>query len=92
MAYMFVKHSVKDYDAWKAVFDSVSDLRRRNGEKSYQILRQDNGSNGLVALFEWDSLDNARQYASSPELKEAMERAGVSGKPEILFLEEAARG
>jgi heme-degrading monooxygenase HmoA len=89
---MFVQHGVQDYEAWKSVFDSVGDLRRRNGEKSYQILRQENGSNKLVALFEWDSLDNARKYAASPELKEAMQRAGVTGKPEILFLEEADRG
>jgi hypothetical protein len=89
---MFVRHSVQDYEAWKSVFDSVGDLRRRNGEKSYQILRQDNASNNLVALFEWDNLDNARKYAASPELKEAMQRAGVTGKPEILFLEEASRG
>ena len=61
MAYMFVRHSVQDYEAWKSVFDSVGDLRRRNGEKSYQILRQENGSKELVALFEWDSLDNARK-------------------------------
>ena len=92
MAYMFVRHSVRDYEAWKSVFDDVSDLRKRSGEKSYQILRQENGSKELVALFEWDSLDNARKYAASPELKEAMQRAGVVGKPEILFLEEAARG
>ena len=92
MAYMFVQHGVQDYEAWKSVFDSVGDLRRRNGEKSYQILRQENGSNKLLALFEWDSLDNARKYAASPELKEAMQRAGVTGKPEILFLEEADRG
>ena len=92
MAYMLVRHSVQDYKAWKSVFDSVADLRRRNGEKSYRILSQENGSNDLVALFEWDSLDNARKYAASPELKEAMHRAGVVGKPEILFLEEAARG
>ena len=92
MAYMLVRHSVQDYKAWKSVFDSVADLRRRNGEKSYRILSQENGSNNLVALFEWDSLDNARKYAASPELKEAMQRAGVVGKPEILFLEEAARG
>lgn len=92
MAYMFVRHNVQDYEAWKSVFDSVSDLRRSSGEQSYQILRQDNGSTSVVALFQWDNLDNARQYASSPELKEAMERAGVTGKPEILFLEEAARG
>ena len=92
MAYMLVRHSVKDYEAWKSVFDSVSDLRQRYGEKSYQILRQENGSNDLVALFEWDSLDNARKYAASPELKAAMQQAGVTGKPDILFLEEAARG
>ncbi|HSR31589.1 MAG TPA: antibiotic biosynthesis monooxygenase [Anaerolineae bacterium] len=92
MAYMFVRHSVQDYEAWKSVFDSVSDLRTRNGEKSYQILREENGSTDLVAIFEWDNLENARRYAGSPELREAMQRAGVSGKPEILFLEEAARG
>ena len=92
MAYMFVRHSVKDFDAWKSVFDSVSDLRKKNGEMSYQILRQDNGASSIFALFEWDNLDNARQYATSAELKAAMERAGVTGKPEIFFLEEAARG
>jgi heme-degrading monooxygenase HmoA len=92
MAYMLVRHKVKDYEAWKSVFDSVKDLRTRNGEKSYQILRQENGSNKVVALFGWDNLDNARKYAASAELKEAMHRAGVTGKPEIEFLEEAARG
>jgi heme-degrading monooxygenase HmoA len=92
MAYMLVRHSVEDYEAWKSIFDSNSDLRRRNGEKSYQILRQDNGSNNLIGLFQWDSLDSARAYAASPELKAAMERAGVTGKPEVLFLEESARG
>ena len=91
MAYMFVRHSVRDYEAWKLVFDEVSDLRQRNGERSYQILRPDNDSKELFALFEWDSLDNARNYAASPELREAMGRAGVTGKPEIFFLEEAVR-
>ncbi len=92
MSYMFVRHSVKDFEAWKSVFDSVSDLRRRNGEMGYQILRQENGSKELFLLFEWDNLDNARKYAASPELKAAMERAGVTSKPDISFLEEATRG
>jgi quinol monooxygenase YgiN len=92
MAYMFVRHNVQDYEAWKSVFDSVRDLRKRSGEKSYQILRQDSDSNNLIVVNEWDHLDSARRFAASPELKAAMERAGVAGKPEILFLEEAARG
>ena len=92
MAYMLVRSSVQDYEAWKPVFESGMDMRRRNGEKSYQILREGNGSSELIALFQWDNLDNARRFAASPELKEAMQRAGVVGKPEILFLEEATRG
>lgn len=67
-------------------------MRKRNGKKSYQILRPENDANGVVALLEWDNLDNARKYATSPELKEAMAQAGVIGKPDIMFLEEAARG
>jgi heme-degrading monooxygenase HmoA len=92
MAYMFVRSNVQDYEAWKSVFDSQSGLRRRSGEKSYRILRPENGSNEVDILFAWDNLDNARKFASSAELKEAMQQAGVVGKPEILFLEEAARG
>ena len=92
MAYMFVRHSVQDYEAWKSVFDDFADLRKKSGEQAYQILTQEDDSNSLVALFQWDNLDNARAYAASPELREGMQRAGVTSKPEILFLEEAARG
>jgi len=92
MAYMLVRHSVKDYEAWKSVFDSKRDLRKRYGEKSYQILRDAKSPNELVSLFAWDSLEKAREYASSPELKEAMADAGVIGKPEISFLGQAAQG
>ena len=92
MATMFARATVQDYEAWKSVFDSMSGLRKKYGEESYRILRSENGSTELFVLFEWDNLDNARAYAASPELKAAMERAGVTGKPEILFLEEAARG
>lgn len=92
MAYMLVRHSVRDYKAWKSAFDSKLDLRKRYGEKSYKILREDESPNELVALFAWDSLENARKYANSAELKEAMADAGVIGKPDIEFLEQAAQG
>jgi hypothetical protein len=92
MAYMLTRHSVKDFEAWKSVFDSKRDLRKRYGEKSYQILRQDGSPNDVVALFAWDSLENARKFAGSAELKESMAEAGVIGKPDITFLEQAAQG
>ena len=88
MVYMLAQHKVEDFANWKEVFDSLVDLRKKNGEKSAQILHDADNPNSLTLLFEWDNLNNARQYAQSPELKAAMQRAGVAGPPTISFLTE----
>jgi quinol monooxygenase YgiN len=88
MASMLVQHKVKDFAAWKNVYDSVADLRASNGELSDQIYRDASDPNSLTVIFKWDSLANAQKYAQSPELKAAMEKAGVDGPPNIFFLNE----
>jgi quinol monooxygenase YgiN len=88
MASMLVQHKVKDYAAWKTVYDSVIDLRTSNGELSDQIYRDASDPNSITVIFSWDSLENAKKYAQSPELKAAMEKAGVAGPPSIYFLNE----
>jgi len=92
MAHLFIKHKVKDYTAWKKVFDGFIETRKAGGEKSYQILHPDNDPNNLLAIFEWDSLENARRFTGSSELKNAMSNAGVIEQPEVYFLEEHAVG
>ena len=47
--------------------------------------------NELVILLEWDSLENARRFADVDELREAMQRAGVTDRPDVYFLEEVER-
>jgi len=39
-------------------------------------------------LFEWDDLGKARSFANSDDLVKTMQKAGVSDKPDIYFLEE----
>ena len=89
MASMLVQHQVKDFSEWKKVYDSLADLRASNGELSDQIFRDASDPNRLTLIFKWDSLANAQKYAQSPELKAAMEKAGVNGPPKIYFLNEA---
>ena len=90
MAHVLVKHKkLENYSKWREVFESANDLRAANGEKSAKIFRDADASDSLVLLFEWDSLDNARRYTQSPELKAAMEKAGLTTPPEISFLDEA---
>jgi quinol monooxygenase YgiN len=88
MASMLVQHSVKDFAVWKKMYDSVADLRASSGELSDQVYRDASDPNKLTAIFKWDSLENAQKYANSPELKAAMEKAGVEGPPNIFFLNE----
>ena len=75
MATVLIQHQVKDYDAWKEVFDSAIDLRKSNGELSAQVYRSNEDGNNVTALFTWDSIENARSYVESAELKEAMQFA-----------------
>ena len=89
MASMLIQHKVKGFAEWKKVYDSVSELRASNGELSDQIFRDESDPNSLTVIFKWNSLANAKKYAHSPELKAAMEKAGVEGRPTINFLNEA---
>jgi quinol monooxygenase YgiN len=89
MAMMMVQHTVKDYGQWKKGFDSAAGLRTSAGELSAQVYRDSNDPNKVTVMNKWNSLANAQKFAHSPELKEAMEKAGVSGAPTITFLNEA---
>ena len=92
MPYLFVRHKVEDYARWKSAFDDFTATRKAAGEKSYQLCRIVDDPNNIVVMNEWDNVDNLRKFMQSPELQEAMQRAGVSEQPEIHILEEIEKG
>jgi len=92
MANVLMKHRVEDYSAWKRVFDEFIDTRRAGGERSWRIWQTDDDANNLVLLFSWDSIENARAFMASPELKATMENAGVTEPPDVYFMEEVDKG
>lgn len=89
MATMLVQHHVKDYATWKSVFDSMADLRKSNGELSHKIYRDTMDPNKLTVFNTWDTIEKAKKFGNSDELKAAMDKAGVEGAPTISFLKEA---
>ena len=92
MSHVLIRHKVNDFAAWKKAFQNFKDVRKEFGEKSYQILQHEEDANNIYLMFEWDSMDNARRFFESSELKTAMEGAGVAEPPEINFLSEALKG
>jgi len=49
-------------------------------------MRNDDNSTEIVVVLGWSDREKARQYAASPKLKEAMQKASVIGPPEVLLL------
>ena len=89
MVIMLVQHTVKDYSKWKKEFDSAAEMRASGGEVSVKIYRDATDANKLTLVNTWDSMVKAQKFAQSPELKAAMEKAGVISAPVISFLNEA---
>ncbi len=89
MASMLIQHKIKDYAEWKKAFDSNASLRTSSGEISAHIFRDASDPNSITVLNKWNSMENAQKFAHSPELKAAMEKAGVVGQPSVFFLNEA---
>ena len=87
MPHVLVQHEVKDFDAWKVGFDAAAGMRAQSGEKSAYIFNNADNPNLITAIFEWDSFENAQKYFfNTPELKAAMQKAGVLGQPNITML------
>jgi hypothetical protein len=88
MINVLVHHEVADYPAWKSIFDSALDFRHQHGERSCRIFHSANNVNDLTLMFEWENLDQARNFMGSDELKARMKASGVKGQPHVEFLTE----
>ena len=65
MDYVLIIHAVKDYAAWKKVFDSAAAMRKEAGERSYRVLRYENDADKVVHFSHWASLAHAKAFFES---------------------------
>jgi len=87
MDHVLIIHAVKDYAAWKQIFDSAAVIRKEAGELSYQLLRFEHDANKVVHFSRWKSIENAKAFFESPRLVAIREQAGVEA-PEFMYLEQ----
>jgi heme-degrading monooxygenase HmoA len=87
MPYILVRHKVADFSKWKPAYDAHLPARKEAGIKEVHVLRNVDDPNEVVVLSEADSLQKARDFAASSDLREKMQEAGVVDRPDIYFLE-----
>ena len=91
MDHVLIIHAVKDYAAWKKVFDDAAAIRREAGERSYHVLRDESDPNRIVHFSQWTSIAQAKAFFESPRLVEIRRQAGVEA-PEFNYLHGLEQG
>ncbi len=82
---MAVTHIVKDFDVFKKTFDEHESMRTSFGVKLLAMGRDMKNQNNILIFLKIDDLQKAKDFGVSPNLKEAMQKSGLIGKPEIIF-------
>ena len=88
-ALLIARHRVDDYSAWRSVYDSVDELRQQHGCTHDEVLVDPSDKDDVFVLHRFPTVEQAEAYAASAELREAMGRAGVAGRPRIEIAVEA---
>jgi len=89
MVHVIVRHQVADYSRWKEAFDAHLNTRKAAGETEARVMVSVDDPREVTLFLDWDSLDRARRFVSSEDLKQTMKQAGVVGDPDVRFLEDA---
>ena len=89
MFYAFTRHSVDDYDRWRAVYDDFADERRALGVVGDAVFRNVDNGNEVTLHLNFETLDAARKFVQNSEMRGAMDQAGLSGNPKIWLAEDA---
>ncbi len=87
MVRMYARHQVSDFAKWHAAYKAFD--RGGIGVEAHAAYQSVDDPNDVTVWHDFASLEDARAFAGSDELKAAMIEAGVAGAPTIWFTTEA---
>ncbi len=88
MSFAIVRATVQDFEQWKKGFDEAAPLRKAHGSKGARVFRSVENPDEVIILGQYEDLQKARVLLQSPEFREATQRAGVTGKPDVTLVDE----
>ncbi len=90
MIYLSSRQTVSDYAKWRTAFDTSETFRKDAGATGVnKIYRDVENPSTVTAIMEWNNIEKARLHLADPKLKEVLQNAGVTGSPEVRFLNQA---
>ena len=78
--------SVGNYALFRDTFDGADEMRRAAGSTGNAVYQSADDPNEITIRADFGTMDEAKAFAASEGLKEAMKSAGVTGPPTIWFV------
>ena len=88
---VMVKHKVKDWDAWKKVFDEHKQARVNAGLTDRVVAYTVGDNHQVTLVFAVADMDKATAFMNSKDLKDKMTAGGVVGPPTSFYYKIAER-
>lgn len=85
-AAILLSHRVADFGAWKRVYDSVDSARRNQGIIGHSVNQIADDPTSVLVYHQAETNAELERFVASPTLEDAMQKAGVTSKPEITFV------
>jgi hypothetical protein len=83
MVHVILTHEVKDFSVWKKAYDEGEPLRTTFGIKMTGVYTSVDYPTQVTLVGECASADVVYSFMSQPELKAAMQEAGVISEPDM---------
>jgi hypothetical protein len=84
---LIIQHKVANFAKWKPMYESHDSIRRSYGLTNYILGRGLNDPNMVIVILKMDDVNKAKELTGSQEMKERMQKAGVTGKPSFEYLD-----
>jgi uncharacterized protein YbjT (DUF2867 family) len=86
MIVMAIKHKVRDFGAWKSLYDTFPPTAA--GALFARVNRATDDPNDVLVVTGWNAAKDAQAFQSNPELGRKMAAAGVVGAPRFEMYEQ----
>jgi len=81
-----IRHTVADYNVWKPFFDADSTNRNAAGLHLIGVARGLENENDVEMPFMIEDVQKAKAFTTNPDLKDVMQKAGVTSAPSVVFI------
>lgn len=83
---VMVSHTVEDFDKWYAGYQAAAAIRRAGGIIGHAVNRSLENPNLVVVYHQAESFGALKAFTQGPDLKAAMQKAGVTSAPTFNYV------